>query len=64
MIIGWKSRGCFVCWDHLTVRSFRYEFSALNTCGSCRFLEFEDETGVCFIKNNEGEQKWKTFTKN
>lgn len=44
---GWKSVDDVVRKDNLTTRSFWYEFSCINTCGSCRYLEFEGQTGVC-----------------
>ena len=44
---GWKTSADVVRKDNLLVRSLWYEFSCKNTCGSCRFLEFEGQTGVC-----------------
>lgn len=44
---GWKSADDVVRKDNLVVRSLWYEFSCINTCGSCRFLEFDGQTGVC-----------------
>lgn len=37
----------FVRSDNLTLRQSWFMFSCLNTCGSCRYLEFEGKTGVC-----------------
>ena len=43
---GWKPYNV-VRKDNLAVRSLWYGYSVPNTCGRCRFLEFEGETGVC-----------------
>lgn len=43
----WKNRSDVVRTDNYMVRSMWYDHSSINACGSCRFLEFEGQTGVC-----------------
>lgn len=44
---GWRDANDVVRDDNLSIRFFWYLNSAHETCGSCRYLEFEGGTGVC-----------------
>ena len=43
----WVDGGSVVRRDNSILRFEWYKFSGKETCGSCRFLEFEGGTGVC-----------------
>lgn len=43
----WQTSDDVVRKDNLLMRYFWHKFAIRNTCGSCRFLEFEGKTGVC-----------------
>ena len=43
----WVDGGSVVRRDNIILRYEWYKFSGKETCGRCRFLEFEGGTGVC-----------------
>lgn len=44
---NWDNYNDAVRHDNSALRVIWFDHSSVNTCGSCRFLEFEGATGVC-----------------